>query len=349
MLINHRNHGLDLLRMFAIVFVMLLHSVEILGNEVFFLRNIFEYGWIGVDLFFVLSGFLIAGQVFNTELSLSVFKNLKIFWIKRWLRTFPLYFFVLFVYLFIKPFLGYPFIGWNFSYLFFAQNYFDLKDFVQSWSLCIEEQFYLFLPILVFVLGLGKRTYVWLIPIAVSFICRYVEWSSGSLNFLSREQVAYLIDFPTHTHLDGLSLGVFLAKTQSSWGQWSKNLKLAVAIFGLFLLMLNFYFNGPYLLGAATVYSFSLIAVGFSCLLIYFESLKIHAYLYSPAFRIAQWSFGMYLWNNLLMRVLIKAELTGPWIFKVFVFFALTCILSWLSYRAIEKPFLSLRNKILAR
>ena len=93
---------------------------------------------------------------------------------KRWTRTLPLYFLVLGTYAFLKPWLfGAPFVGGGWHYALFLQNYRPLQDFVQSWSLCVEEHFYLVLPLLAF--GLRGRkwpAWVWLVPAGASVVGR---------------------------------------------------------------------------------------------------------------------------------------------------------------------------------
>ncbi len=107
----------------------------------------------GVELFFALSGFLIGRiliQLFNkTEVGIREVAN---FWTRRWLRTLPLYYILYFIYLgvynlFIDP------RAFNWKYLFFLQNIVEKPVGLlgESWSLSIEEWFYLFLPALIFV------------------------------------------------------------------------------------------------------------------------------------------------------------------------------------------------------
>ena len=153
-----RDHGLDTLSALAIALVFAYHYKVFVSAEPT-LGWASRVGWVGVDLFFVLSGYLIANQLFagirrGRALSLSAF------YARRALRTLPVFWLVLAAYFLLPSVMGgrTPPPLWRF--LTFTQN-FNLQPgtaFSHAWSLCIEEQFYLVLP-LVLVLGLrfGRR------------------------------------------------------------------------------------------------------------------------------------------------------------------------------------------------
>ncbi|HYG50525.1 MAG TPA: acyltransferase, partial [Flavobacteriales bacterium] len=153
---ENRNFGLDLFRAIAILCVVLVHSSQFLNGTVLdgfpFFRMVD-----GVDLFFVLSGFLIGGILLKEINKPGTFgtKQLFNFWKRRWFRTLPAYYLVLIVnYFFVK----YALIAgdlnqfsWkNFVFLHnFAQPAVDF--FWESWSLSVEEWFYLLSPVLLIV------------------------------------------------------------------------------------------------------------------------------------------------------------------------------------------------------
>ena len=144
---ENRILGLDLLRFVAIVLVVMGHSRWIVEatfpNPLKVLLH--GSGILGVELFFVLSGYLIGGillkQFQKNNFSLS-FEAIKTFWIRRWLRTLPNYYLILLVY-FIVFYMQKPDAMWR--YLFFLQNIWNHPPyfFEESWSLCIEEISYL--------------------------------------------------------------------------------------------------------------------------------------------------------------------------------------------------------------
>ncbi|MGZ5202605.1 MAG: acyltransferase family protein, partial [Telluria sp.] len=136
--------GLDTLRALAIVLVLMTHYDGFVNRGSTF-GFIGEVGWAGVDLFFVLSGYLIGNQLLAPA-ARGESLSLKAFFARRLLRTLPNYYVVLAVYLLL------PHSAiWGKSmapvwrYLSFTQNI-GLQygqTFTHSWSLCIEEQFYL--------------------------------------------------------------------------------------------------------------------------------------------------------------------------------------------------------------
>jgi peptidoglycan/LPS O-acetylase OafA/YrhL len=98
---NNVSHGLDTLRALAISLVLLFHYRAFLHPA--WMDNFFAYGWVGVDLFFVLSGFLISNQLFE-ELQMRAKINVSVFFLKRFFRILPPYLFILGIYIFVPAF-----------------------------------------------------------------------------------------------------------------------------------------------------------------------------------------------------------------------------------------------------
>ena len=147
---------LDVLRGLAVLAVMVSHSIGDVPS--LHLRPVFRYGFIGVDLFFVLSGFLITGILLRTKDSPNYFVD---FYARRALRIWPLYFCVLaFGFLIIpiiqpqlRPTVAEQCHPWQ-TYLVFIQNLMvplsgTFGPLQITWSLCVEEQFYLVWPLVV--------------------------------------------------------------------------------------------------------------------------------------------------------------------------------------------------------
>ncbi|HEY5799188.1 MAG TPA: acyltransferase, partial [Burkholderiaceae bacterium] len=158
-----RLRGLDLLRAAAIVLVLMSHYRSFVSHAPTF-GVVGLVGWAGVDLFFVLSGYLIGNQILSTVAQGAPF-SLKLFFARRLLRTLPNYYVVLAIYLLVAAWLPHsPILGssaaplWQF--LTFTQN-FGLaygETFTHSWSLCIEEQFYVVMPLAVLALARWGRS-----------------------------------------------------------------------------------------------------------------------------------------------------------------------------------------------
>jgi peptidoglycan/LPS O-acetylase OafA/YrhL len=144
---NQRIHNLDLIRVLAISIVVVFHTSQMLGGDNFigFAYKFAQLGKYGVDLFFVLSGFLI-GRLYWDELISFGSVNVPKFIFRRILRTYLPYLVAL-----LLSF-GTVWISrhqsFDLGYLFFAQNYYkQIPFFLVSWSLCIEEHFYILLPL----------------------------------------------------------------------------------------------------------------------------------------------------------------------------------------------------------
>ncbi|MDY7226998.1 acyltransferase family protein [Hyalangium rubrum] len=347
-----RQDGLDVLRAVAILLVLCFHSPEAVRNVLPpVLVPAFTLGWMGVDLFFVLSGYLIGRQVFATREDLPLGARLRTFWVKRWTRTLPLYLVVLGTYAVLKPLVfKAPFLGGGWHFALFLQNYSALRDFVQSWSLCVEEHFYLVLPLLAFGLR-GQRwpAWVWLMPMAVSVLGRALLVGVIPSSPPVREWLA-AYPWGTHLHLDGLSVGVFLARTAPRWRTWPARWKAASTVLGLGVLAVTLGLYGATVLGHTYLGLYPGLSAGFGLLLVGMESWRLPTGPRRAVYAVAVTSYGAYLWHGLLVRVFERSHFTlGIWALDLLVFFAATLLVSWVTYVAIEKPGLRLRNWLLAR
>jgi peptidoglycan/LPS O-acetylase OafA/YrhL len=143
--------GLDLLRFIAVFYIFWGHGIILIPNEWKEMYSIPIYlPFEGVSVFFVLSGFLIGNILLRTLLNKTYsYHDLKTFWVRRWYRTLPNYYFILIVLIVLT----YPVGSYVFPYFIFSQNLLrDTPDFFTvSWSLAIEEWFYLLFPLLLFI------------------------------------------------------------------------------------------------------------------------------------------------------------------------------------------------------
>jgi hypothetical protein len=143
---RERQPGLDLLRALAIIVVVVYHA-GIMGFPL--PGRVHRFGWVGVDLFFVLSGYLIGGQLF-APLARGQGVNLRRFFARRALRIMPAYFVILTIYFLLPSWREYPEISPLWKFLISVQNIglHGGTAFSHAWSLAVEDQFYLLLPLI---------------------------------------------------------------------------------------------------------------------------------------------------------------------------------------------------------
>src|ERR1700760_3663745 len=160
-----RFSGLDHLRALAIIIVFVYHY-NMFGHPAGLYDYFGSWGWTGVDLFFVLSGFLIGGQLF-AKIARGQAISYGEFYFKRSLRILPAYFVVLAIYVLWPGFKERSELPPLWKMITFTQNFgLDLSKtgaFSHAWSLCIEEQFYLILPLLLLAFNSRKKA-AWLLP-----------------------------------------------------------------------------------------------------------------------------------------------------------------------------------------
>ena len=355
-----RYHGLDTLRAAAIILVFLFHYYGASHNP------LLEYipariGWVGVDLFFVLSGYLIGNQIFSTIIKQDKF-SLKTFYFRRCLRTLPNYFFVLGLYFLIPIFREKPLITPLWKFLIFTQN-FDLNSsaFSNAWSLCLEEQFYFILPL--FVLLLMHKTKLWkswflIIVILLSgIILRSSLWFTYIQHVGENKVPIYMakIYYSSFCRLDGLVLGVAIAllrnfhkrtwKVLTQKGNWLMAIGLTGCYFTCYPI--------PKLFGLApTAFGYLLRSLGFAGLTV--AALSSKTLLYNikipGALTLSTWSYAIYLTHKPIIHItqLLLSDSTiaksNIFILLLVIFFSL--IGGWLLYTCVETPFLKLRDKL---
>jgi peptidoglycan/LPS O-acetylase OafA/YrhL len=338
---SKRNFGLDLARAIAITMVFLSHGVSALDSL-----------GVGVDLFFVLSGFLIGRIYLRSQVDAHDAPGtftLWGFWSARWFRTLPPYLAALGLFALAEPhFRNNPIHPY---YLLFAQNYLGLTGFGPSWSLCVEEHFYLALPLIGYLAlrFVGRKRLVWLLPVLalVPQMLRTVTVLTSGLppNWYWR----------THLHCEGLILGVWLAHVFVDRTELWKKLRtpaLLLAIIPVAILVYQNVVTEQPLAFRATV--FLLYAVGYSAWLRLLYDVR-----WAPASRlghglketvhgIALASYSIYLVHTLIftdVRVLVDGWPRGA--VKSGTILACALGASALFYLAVERPTILLRDRVL--
>jgi peptidoglycan/LPS O-acetylase OafA/YrhL len=362
-------HGLGHLRTFAIALVFLFHYPTP-DNLPDWLWDLKDFGWIGVDLFFVLSGFLIGRQIF-LELKAKQQISLKSFFIKRFFRIIPVYLVVVAIYFLVPVFRERESLPALWRFLTFTQNI-GLNPslngtFSHAWSLCIEEQFYLFFPLIVATLvylNLVKRgAYIIIFLFVFTCLIRLYIWNHYMPPLIEADKgysnfwVTWIY-YPTYTRLDGLLTGlsiaglvVFYPHVKEKLMKYSNLLLLT----GIIILAGAYYICQPRVGFSANIFGFPLIAIGFG--FIVFAAINPGCVLYKFKSRltssIAILSYSIYLIHKAVRHLCflyfgkMGLDEKSYWMLLLSIIF--TIIGALILRYTTEKPFLKLRAKLLMK
>ena len=322
-----------------------------------------RFGWIGVDLFFVLSGYLIGGQLLAPVARGQGIK-LGRFFARRALRILPAYLVVLAIYFLLPSWREYPEMFPLWKFLLSVQNI-GLRGgtaFSHAWSLAVEDQFYLLLPLVLLFVIRSRRAAV-IIPCALVVGGLALRWFLARQN-LSETGVDFRgfqtwIYYATWTRLDPLVFGVALAaieKFRPHWWQRLMNFAPWLWLPGLALIACALYLGEAEDLTVATCVSqFPLIALGMAALLVCAVSPRLpfrRVKIPGAAF-IASIAYSAYLIQKLVIHCVAQfcsthdialtsvAALIGV---ELCVYAAATIL-----FLAVERPFLQLRHRIVGR
>jgi peptidoglycan/LPS O-acetylase OafA/YrhL len=244
--------GLDALRAWAIIWVMLYHAS---GTGLIPDGNVLaDHGWMGVDLFFVLSGYLIGGQLFR-EMARGAPLDLRSFYLRRAFRTLPAYTVVLAVYFLAPHWREFKDIQPLWQFVTFTENLLIVprppKAFSHVWSLCVEEQFYLVFPFIVLALvrrpSVRKTAIICAAVLLGGMLLRGAIWWHSLAPYTNGDDIKpgyiptfqRLLYYPTWTRLDGLFAGVLAASLEVFRPGWWQaitaraNLLLVAGLAGL--------------------------------------------------------------------------------------------------------------------
>ncbi|HEY5799569.1 MAG TPA: acyltransferase [Burkholderiaceae bacterium] len=359
----NRLPGLDLLRAVAIVWVMLYHLTS--WGPV--LTTFSDYGYIGVDLFFVLSGYLIGWQLIQPY-TIGAVPQWRQFFVRRAFRVLPAYWLVLALY-FAAPILREsPGIQPFWQFVTFTQNifpdYFRARAFSHAWSLCVEEHFYLLLPPAVWLLarkpsagrvaavaiallagGMLLRGWIWQIDVAP-----FLHLRSGEGNFFQRyiEQIYN----PTYCRLDGLLAGVMLAVVRgfrSAWWSWMLTHGTWFVCAGVLGVWAALSLESPGFL--SSVFGFPLLSVSLAAIVLAAISPRtwLGRWRVPGAAPIAAIAFSVYLTHKAVfnaVRLYFGAHLPASDSLQSAIYIAAALAVATLLYFAVERPALRLRDRV---
>ncbi len=355
---SKRIFGLDLLRALAIIDVVRAH-----GNII--LRNIeTDFPWIkfipGVTLFFVLSGFLIGSiliKIFeNEKISFSViFSFLK----RRWFRTLPNYYLILILNIILVYFgvIKEDFTQFNFSFFFFSQNLFHPFHgfFWESWSITIEEWFYLSFPFLFAIISIllpSKKVKVLFLIATIIYLItppmlRYFSMENSDLwggNTIKGTVIYYL---------DSIAYGILGAYLKMYCKNIWEKYKVPFFIIGLLTISFMLSRDESSIIVFEKVFSSMVLNIGILLIFPLTNSIKTaNTYLVRVVTHISMISYSMYLINLAIVAEVIRDNFMPTEYFQSIItyviYWTIVIVLSTILYKFYEKPFMDLRDKKLS-
>ena len=356
----NRNLGLDVIRGIAILLVLLSHGRMFFHN--LNLQPLSFGGFYGVQIFFVLSGYLIGLILIKNhiESNKSIKGWLAFFYISRWFRTFPLYF-ILLVFLSI---LG---ANINWQYLLFLQNFSDaaLNKWAVTWSLTIEEWFYFCTPLLLIVSGRivsKKRSYLLVVLsiILLELLARVLLWVYTKNHTMSEfRKTIYL-------QMDSLAVGMLLA--------YLNNYK--IKIYNMLASTCVFLLGISFVIFTFVIFTFVIYAYygygdityekSFFCSTLYFDLAALSVFLVIPYIKEkvvirnkitnflqfnAFVSYSLYLihYKIFLYFLTLMSDNTSSQVICAVSAIILSYFLSVVSFYCLELPFLKFRSIVLLK
>lgn len=352
--------SIDILRAIAFLLVFLYHAEHLsrdANTSTFYIvdkiiSSIGSIGWIGVDIFFCISGFLITRVLINGDFTQH---NIRTFWISRAARILPAYYFFLVATLTFNTFIATVIDTGGakiptLAYFTFTSNIYSFfqeanapKPFSIIWSLCVEEQFYIIWPILFLLFSKNLRAVCW-IAITASIVAKYLVYTN-SQNIMP----VYVSMF---TRIDGLMYGALTCLYLSKQTLPKLNIDKLIVI--PFIFSGLYYFNGMLPLAKLTitpVISYFLLA---TTIQLNFKKIgrELENKLKPLTFTllaIGRNSYALYLWHLLILMLiapLIKTDIyTLKYTLLVTIGLSISYAISRVSWHLIEAPCLDFKNK----
>lgn len=339
-----RDDNLDLLRACAIVSVVVMHLIWGSPIERKTLHSLAAIGSSGVDLFFVLSGWL-TGSMFWKLDPQAGWGSLGAFLGRRMLRTVPPYWVALLTNYVAVKLLHQDTGTFNWSYIVFLQNYrSEIHFFNVSWSLCVEEHYYLIFPLVATILTPLRLLTGLVFPLVL--LIPLLLRTLYPLGSLDRFDFAF---YASHLHCDALIAGIWASWVHArrpavwldvvKWAQWLK-----------WIFLLTFFLL--YFVSERTRYlfGFTVIALMFASWLVAWYGAPTRLRRCSAFYRnVAKGAFSAYLTHMFAIHVaaIIARKLSSS-VAAEFTYFAvggiLSIVLSIVFYFAVERPSLELRR-----
>ncbi|RZJ31551.1 MAG: acyltransferase [Flavobacterium sp.] len=361
-----RIFGLDLMRAAAIILVLFGHCAWIFPkSNTAFTALMALSGFLGVEVFFVLSGFLI-GRIIYREFVKGDFtiRSVMHFLRRRWFRTFPNYFLILIVNILIAFYIGYSIDGlWK--YFFFVQNFASpmLPFFTESWSLSVEELAYFLLPFaLLAAFSVAKpkdrslRFLTVTLLLIATFIITKVVYNSHHL-VTTLEEWNLAVKSVVIFRLDSIFIGVLCAWIYENYRNFWKKTQMFWMFCGMTMIGFYTFGVGRFQIGIERFpFFWNVIYLPLSSLTVAFflpmlsEWKTEKSFIRKPVTFISLISYSVYLVHYGIVLQLLKQFVDTeslPFLHGALftaAYLAITIVLSYLLYRFYEKPMMDRRE-----
>lgn len=362
---KERIFGLDVVRASAILFVVFSHLFYVADiNNPTFISFSGLFGYFGVEVFFVLSGFLIGSILLKKYLTNDFnFAEIKTFLKRRWFRTLPAYYLVLLLNIILAIVFNYDYSNW-WKYIFFIQNLFtyDIPFFRESWSLSVEEWTYLLIPFVLFfgskLLKISKK-YSFLIITLVLIVMFHLFRYFAYLNLEIYEMDIWNTEIKSTViyRIDAILFGFIIAWTHYFYKDFLFKLRVYFFIIAMHLFFFQFVVMNVLQFDLVTtplyfkVFYFSLtsliITLGIPFFIYWENTIEV---VRKPIEFVSKVSYSMYLLHYSIIAVLLKyiylsCNIELPIFYALIIYLSITFLLSYLMYRFFEKPIMDLRDK----
>ena len=338
------------------------------GGTLRFINIARQRGWVGVDLFFVLSGFLITGILYDTRADSHFFKR---FFARRSLRIFPVFYLVAALLLLLTPFFHYQWHWLQLTFLVYMGNFFGNANFdlytVTSanhpaatatighfWSLCVEEQFYLIWPVAVWFIRDRTRLLRTAIGISLLALLLRLAMLAHFSPDVSETWIVRTLPFRMDTLLIGAVLALGLRGPQADrWQSAAKWMFLSASAAILSIFILSPAYDSPWLLSIGLSFT-ALASAGLVCMTLRSGSLAFRFFYLKPLRILGKYSYGFYIyhlifrfaWIRLLTVVGARLHsIAFAGIVELTAAFLTTFLVSKLSYDLFEAKFLHLKRR----
>ena len=324
---NKKIYSLDLLRGIAGYGVAITHYQFFVKDKIEF--EFFSY--IFVEIFFILSGFVLFKQLLKVY---KEKKNLKVFYLRRWYRTIPLYLVALIFFTVISNSYNFDF----FKYIFFIQKIIpellDKDYFMVAWSLSIEELFYFFFPLYLILFKNFDLNRISILFILFFIFLKLSFMENVSPNFLRTGSLL---------RIDAIAVGFLLALHYKKIIIYKISINIIFVLSALFLFNFNFFSFEENFKTLIFIFSAEIFSVFTLLFFINFNSSFKNKYLIKLSELLASQTYSVYLFHLIIMHIFLIMNFSL--VNNIYIYLIVLFLISSIIYKYFELPILKNRPR----